>query len=1029
MNLKHFKYATVFLNFETIKVAKEEVTKLMPFVSENFVKIIDAEIQEKVICHGLEMFGLWSIFFTNELDTKLIQWFKKGLNHKSQAVKISYLQWFLNCLHQTDLSSTADLKNDLLKIVEKASQNINQTPILCEGLAAACILLSVLTVKDDSLTSFWNIVLDMKKEIFTSEKFISNIGSESLCNLLIMSEKLLSNFYADLKGEPIRLYKCILLAATSNVETVRSKAINSIQKLINTKNGTLFAKNILNELTLLMEKTKISLETDEEIDENDRSIPAVAIVNILFTICSPNYANEEDIQTILNHAILAMHHDSIYSTNSNLLEDILSVNLLKGNDFISNNWNELQNVILSDYKCNSMYENSISAIVNLNAEATMPMIVENVNNILTEITSVGVSDDEYFTYLTHEGELYDKSVLPSNEEEKTAHIKRENKAYSYKEQLEEIQLRREIEAKKQQAGKSKEPQYTPKQKEAIKNQLEKESQIRAKLTIMNDKLEKAISQVQACFNGNSKFLSLHYSILLQNILRGLRSPLSALPLSNLYYLLGNNIFKKKPSVGRNIALATIRILKPKCSLPDEWTKADLEKIVSEIYTVTLKDDELYEEFEEEVENDDEEENGEIENSFDAPTFSFIFEFLKQTLLSEFVGHDELLLGIDLISDHAQIKGKTINGDYDDFRHPKYLPTLEMLRLLLSLITNFDGQIQSQASSAFLDVSEAISGENHRSVASRDEIKFILCMLESNKEIVRDCAIRSLNKIIDVLPNIDDDQELGLLILRRVWIAKHDVSSDIQDLADLLWTKSCFEIPVILSEEILKDIIHDENCIQKAAACSLVTILRDDQSRVVPVLDKLLQIYDEKLALVPAVLDQFNREIVPAIDLWSPRRGVAITISQISQFFDLETVERIIQFMVSIGLRDREEIVHKEMLAASLEIVDLHGKQCVTTLLPVFEEFLDKAPNASEFDNIRQAVVILMGSLARHLDKEDKRIEPIVNRLLAALSTPSQQVQEAVANCIPHLIPSMKDQAPQIVKKLMNQLVKSDKYGE
>jgi HEAT repeat protein len=253
--------------------------------------------------------------------------------------------------------------------------------------------------------------------------------------------------------------------------------------------------------------------------------------------------------------------------------------------------------------------------------------------------------------------------------------------------------------------------------------------------------------------------------------------------------------------------------------------------------------------------------------------------------------------------------------------------------------------------------------------------------------------------------------------------------DIQDLADLLWSKSGFEIPSTLFEELLKDIIHEESCIQKAAACSLVSILKESETDVKIVLDQLLEIYEEKLVLVPAVLDQFNREIVPAIDLWSPRSGVAVTISQISQFFDLDTVEKIIQFMVSKGLRDRQEIVHKEMLNASLAIVDLHGKDCVATLLPVFEQFLDKAPNNSEYDNIRQAVVILMGSLARHLDKEDKRIEPIVHRLLAALSTPSQQVQEAVANCIPHLIVSMKDQAPQVVKKLMNQLVKSDKYGE
>lgn len=272
-------------------------------------------------------------------------------------------------------------------------------------------------------------------------------------------------------------------------------------------------------------------------------------------------------------------------------------------------------------------------------------------------------------------------------------------------------------------------------------------------------------------------------------------------------------------------------------------------------------------------------------------------------------------------------------------------------------------------------------------------------------------------------------ETELLLFCRIWVAKFDVSDEIKELAVELWDEGCFEVPLILSDELMKDIVHNEVCIQKAAASGLVAILKEDSSIIKSVLDHLLAIYNDKLVLIPAVVDQFDREIVPAIDAWSPRRGVAVAISQVSLFFDLETVQSVMQFMVSTGLRDREEIVHKEMLAASLSIVDIHGKECVATLLPVFETFLDKAPNDSSFDNIRQAVVILMGSLARHLEKDDKKIQPIVQRLITALSTPSQQVQEAVANCIPHLIPSVKDQAPQIVKKLMNLLVKSDKYGE
>lgn len=60
-------------------------------------------------------------------------------------------------------------------------------------------------------------------------------------------------------------------------------------------------------------------------------------------------------------------------------------------------------------------------------------------------------------------------------------LKRESKAYSYKDQLEELQLRRELEEKKRKEGKIKEPQYTPKQLEAIKNQRIKEQAIRNRL--------------------------------------------------------------------------------------------------------------------------------------------------------------------------------------------------------------------------------------------------------------------------------------------------------------------------------------------------------------------------------------------------------------------------------------------------------------------------------------------------------------------------------------------------------------------
>merc|ERR550532_1747042 len=120
-----------------------------------------------------------------------------------------------------------------------------------------------------------------------------------------------------------------------------------------------------------------------------------------------------------------------------------------------------------------------------------------------------------------------------------------------------------------------------------------------------------------------------------------------------------------------------------------------------------------------------------------------------------------------------------------------------------------------------------------------------------------------------------------------------------------------------------------------------------------------------------------------------------------------------------------------MLKAAMAIVDIHGKTTASDLLPVFEDFLDNAPKEQKYDDARQSVVILMGSLAKHLDPSDPKVRPIMRQLILALNTPSQQVQEAVANCLPPLVPTIKEEAPEIVNNLIATLLGGGEisYGE
>lgn len=967
------------------------------------------------------MYSWWATNYRDELPKKITDTFKKGVELKSatHTVRVGYLQWLLACLQNATLPAGIDLSPALISSVEKASQNPTQIPLVSEAVCSACLILKTeksaeAGEKAAKLQSVWNIVLDMNKQLFVSEKFLVSAPTDTLCYVALICKILITEHLGKLKGSSEPLYKAIVHALTSQSLKVRKYCLPLVKTLIvGSDNAADIIKNLLLQLTNHIQTTKVvaDAETTEE-----GSIPAPAIVDAIETLCCSRLLPNNDAQLIALSSLLGSHHPLVVNARPDLWEHILKSLQLDPKSFISLNTKQIKAAIIEEYKPVPLFENCVSSIAKLSPDVVLPLIIKQVTEQLSNSDMKNVSDDDYFTYLTPDGELYDKSVIPNTDDiYKDLSKKRENKVYSYKEQLEEIQLRREIEEKKRKEGTWKPPQLTQKQQEAIRNQTEKERAIKERLYGLNTKILSIVSLVKGVLNGNPSQLQLYFAQLLPCILQVVKSPLAAESLTKLYYDLRTACFAPDEELGNLLATTTLRLHEPHCDLNESWTKLEVSEQLSvtiQLFaTVTLTEDENV--------------------LLTAPAFCYAFELLKKALFHNIVTKNEdlMLLSIQLIAKHVQVQGNTVNGDLTDYRHPKYLPRYEILKILLDLVSIHRGRVQNQAVSALLDVAKSSSGAEYYARGDDAQIQCLLNALQSNLEVVRDVALRALTIMVDAFPNIVDNYDLTLELIRRLWIAKHDISDENKQLADELWVLAKLEVPIVLSDELLRDAIHPELCIQKAAALALVSIIKEDPSLVEGILEQLLAIYKEKLDMIPAQLDQFEREIVPAIDQWCPRRGVAISLCQIAKFFSLASVDRVMQFMVASGLRDRDEIVHKEMLAAALAVVDMHGKDTTENLLPVFERFLDKAPKTSTYDNVRQAVVILMGSMARHLDKEDERIRPIVKRLLEALSTPSQQVQESVASCLPHLMPFVKDDANVMIKKLLNQLVKSEKYGE
>ncbi|XP_053962827.1 eIF-2-alpha kinase activator GCN1 isoform X1 [Anastrepha ludens] len=1003
-----------YLSFNSISSSK--TSTLLHLVVDLFSKALASEIQERVICHTLDMFSLWSVKFVGELPKTIIDIFNRGLDLKTttQPVRVAYLQWLLAALQNAKLHEEINFTPFLITLVEKGLQNPSQIPLVCEALCAACVILQTeRSLNNIILSNFWSVIFDMNKQIFFSERFMVAAPAETLCYVSLMAENLLTQYADKLKGPIHVIFKAIVCNLISNSKKLRSYTLALLPKIIQSANGVAYINTILVEFENQMDNIKFNNENDGINEENTASVnPLVEIVNC---VCNFEQIEISDAKKLALQSLLICHHPAAVCNEPFLWESILKSKFnFDPETFISINTKQIIEILMDNFEQKRPYENAISTIARLSPGVILPTFIQKIVADFKSIEIDVVSEEEYAIYLS----TLDKKLGQGNDDINvtTGNI-RDNKGHHNKGQTEKIQFGTESD-KKRYKGKANFPEITQKQQEAIKLQAEKENYIRERLALLSKKLINATTMLEAVYSGNPKAVSLHYHELLNQILKLLKCPLAAETLTKLYFKLREVCFEDNFELGENLAVATIQLENPDCVLPKEWAVKDMnENTVS-----TLLD--LHSRI---VSHED---DSSSITYFDAPSFSYTFEFLRRALIISSVACNEefLLAGIQIIEHHALIRGNTIFGDVTDYNHPKYMPRLKMLELLLHFVKTYQGRAQTQAAVALLEVANLSSGEEYCAQATEDETELFLLSLQNGEEIVREVSLKALQVMEkSILLESNMNKDLILRLKLRLWIAKHDISPEIRTLAADLWESAEFSPPNL--DELILDVIHKELCIQKATSASLLPLLANDHQSVKHVVKVLLDIYKEKLTMIPPKLDQFDREISPAVDQWEPRRGIAISISKVSKFFDVEDVNHIMQFMVSHGFGDRNETVHKEMLAAALCIVDFHGKETIVYLLPVFEDFLDKAPKSQSYDNVRQAVVIIMGSLARHLEADDVRIEPIVRRLIAALSTPSQQVQEAVANCLPHLIPSVRDKAPEIIKKLLQLLVKSDKYGE
>ncbi|XP_051924087.1 eIF-2-alpha kinase activator GCN1 [Hippocampus zosterae] len=1005
-------------------------------VTVMFIPYLQQEVHEGTLVHGVSVLSQWSSRLTVQIPSALLDWFQKAfmLKTSTSLVRHAYIQAMLGAFKGDTLAQALQLIPLLLQTVEKAAAQNSQHALLSEGVAASVLLsrLSLLeSVTEAKFSGFWNLILDDKKPLFTTEKFICQSSNETQLTVLLLCERLFLDHAHRLNTSKARMYHGATVAVLlSQSWRVRKRAKQTVRKLLSSLGGSNLARGLLGELRTVINKHKVMpqdvlvLESGELTELGRTYIRPRVLLDALHAICAlaSQWGDPNESENLAMEIIIVAHHPSLVEARSDLWPFLLSSMNIKAEEFIENNLEAILPHLLEVNTDNQAVKNAVGALCSLSPDKLLPRVISHITKELSQPALVHVTREEYAIMLTPEGELYDNSIIENAQKENTkkGNIKKENKVYSYKEQIFGLELQEEIKKKR---GIKDDVQLTSKQKEMIELQRDKEQTIRKRLHVLNIEFQSVVGLLVAVLKERPAQITRELPSVLQVLLPLLRSPLTAPRVQQIFLDIGVCLIPEHlHHLGVLVGHVTLRLLKPECKMDVAWEQEDLDKAVTRTvqllhhHTVPQK-------------------AGKTSGvtPLPAPAFCFCFPFLNATLRKSSGSTEEteslMTRSLQIIHEHCQLRAQTDEATFIDENGPELLPRVDMLMMLTRVISTATPRLQVLASQCLTALCGSAGGGEGCTVAEQSEIDVLLNALLSPSFSVRDAALRGLSEMEFAL-STDSTEQSGLSLLRRLWIARFDVEEEGRAFAEKLWQSLDLELVPELCSLLIGDITHHEEAVRSAAAEALSSAVSHYRDQSAPVLGQLTELYHQKLYRPPPVLDTLGRVISESPpDQWEARCGIALTLNKLSQYLDESQVTPLFLFFVPDALNDRHTDVRRCMLEAALSALNTHGKDNVSSLLPVFEEFLKNAPQDASYDAVRQSVVILMGSLAKHLDKNDPKVKPIVAKLITALSTPAQQVQESVASCLPPLVPAIKEDAAGIVRNLLQLLLESDKYAE
>ncbi|KAH7118939.1 translational activator [Dendryphion nanum] len=534
---------------------------------------------------------------------------------------------------------------------------------------------------------------------------------------------------------------------------------------------------------------------------------------------------------------------------------------------------------------------------------------------------------------------------------------------------------------------------TPAEQAKVKEQLEKESAIRKQVSALETRMRRGVGIIQRLATGPpteaEQWMGSAVNLLIQSIRAGAGLILGDAP-ATAFIKCSQRISSRLGVLRPFIGVATLRTIGT-LHLSDEYEQENLGDLVTRVlYRLRFMSE---------------------QRPLDSVSLSYCFPLIFLILEKGGIGRtspeeadEQLVLALEFISFHT--------SSCTDNR----LPREALLESLVSSMQRYN-QHYKVIKDCIMDLSRGLAPN-----ISKDELSVLLRATIVPEIAVRTATLQAIDSELDL-----EDFEFS----EEIFLACHDDVPENVELAQTIWEENELQFLADDASKITPYLDALDKQLRRAAARALGEITSKFPTIFEEVLQNLQNTYKDRAK--PRVPERDEYGMPRKTDLrdpWESRDGIALAFKELTHSFKDKDLIDFFKFMVYDGpLGDRSATVRDEMVEAATSIITAKAQSLVELLMELFEEALEGPDRKSElYDQVNEAVIILYGALGRHLKSGDKRVPKVVQRLLATLSTPSETVQYAVAQCLPPLVQTSQQEVESYIEQMTEQLLQSKKYA-